>query len=275
MKIFAKTLKTIIVRPFILVFIAVLALLITAINKVNPIMPILRGLNSITNGSFFENIVSYLQLILDPEIIPMIAAVALVFCLIVSLMSGFLLSGLLNIVNKTTFDKEKSKGDFRVGIKKYFWRIFFITFKSLVLTILFMLFMLVVSVPGIVVTIASITGKPELIIPALFVDLLTVFVMFFGLMFFKTYILLWYPAALNNERKYFSAGKKVVDRKFWSIAIRLLIFDIVFIIYEYIAIYIREFSVFFIISWIFNTIFFTLLLIYIFTIYRAYSKLNN
>lgn len=275
MGILANTIKSIVKRPFIIVFIAILVLLGAGLNEINPLMPILKGLNSLTNESFFENIVSYLQLILDPELIPMIASITLIFCILASLLTGLLLSGLFNIVNKTILGKKSTKGDYKEGLKKYFKRIFPITLVSLVLTILFVLFMLVVLVPGIVVTIASITGKQELIIPALFVDILTIFVVFFGVMFFKAYIFFWFPAALNHEKKYFKAGKKIVDMNFWSIAIRLLAFDIVFIGFKYLNIYIREIPLFFIINWAFNTIFFTLLITYIFAVYKAYNKQNN
>lgn len=271
MKIFVKSVCAILRRPFILLFFAVVTLAISALNEINPIIPILRGLSSITNTNFFENIVSYLQLLLDPDIIPMVAAFTLISCILASLLIALVLSGFLHIINKTIFNKQKTKGEYREGLRKYFGRILVISLKVLILTVLFVLFILVVSVPGIVITIASITGKPQLIVPAVFVDILTIFVVFFGTMFFKTYILFWYPAALNNEKRYFSAGRKVVDKKFWPIALRLLIFDIIFVLFEYVSIYIRDFSLFFVIAWVFNTVFFTMLIIYVFSAYREYS----
>jgi len=272
MEAFRRAINAILRRPFILLFFAALMMIITAIDRFNPIIPILRGLESITEGSFIESIVSYLQALLDPSIIPLFAGFAAAFCIIVSLLAGLLLSGYFNIVNNAVSGKQKTKREYVTGLKKYFGRIFLITLRSLIIAVLLLLFMLVASVPAIVITNASITGRSELIIPAVFVDVLTVLVILFGLMFFRAYVFFWYPAALNNEKKYFAHSRKFVDRHFWSIAASILIFDLVFIAFECVDTYISESYLHFFMDWIFYTAFFTLLITYIFSAYKIYGR---
>jgi hypothetical protein len=268
---FGRAINAILRRPFILLFFAAITIIITAINRFNPIVPILRGLDLITEGSFIESIVSYLQVLLDPSIVPVFAGFIVVFCIITSLLAGLFLSGYFNIINNAVANRQKKKGEYAAGFKKYFGRIFLITLKSLIMAFLLIVFMLVASVPSIVITNASVTGRPELIIPAVFVDVLTILVILFGLMFFRTYIFFWYPAALNNEKKYFADSRKVVDRHFWSIAGRILAFDVVFILFECMGRYIGESPLHFFVNWIFYTVFFTLFITYVFSAYRIYG----
>ena len=247
-------------------------LIVTAINRFNPIVPILRGLDSITEGSFIESIVSYLQVILDPSIVPVFAGFVVAFCIVISLLAGLFFSGCFNIINNELANKQKKKGEYVTGLKKYFGRIFLITLRSLIVAFLLVVFMLVASVPAIVITNASITGRSELIIPAVFVDVLTVLVILFGFMFFRAYVFFWYPAALNSEKKYFAQSRRFVDRHFWSIAASILIFDLAFVLFEYLCTYISQSLLYFFVNWIFYTVFFTLLVTYIFSAYKVYGS---
>ncbi|HHW49775.1 MAG TPA: hypothetical protein GXX14_14320 [Clostridiaceae bacterium] len=272
MEILGRTINAILKRPFILLFFAVITMIVTGINRFNPIIPILRGLDLITEGSFIESIVSYLQVLFDPSIIPVFAGFVAAFCIVTSLLAGLFLSGCFNVVNNAVANNKKKKGEYITGLRKYFGRIFLITLRSLIIAVLLIVFMLVASVPAIVITNASITSRPELIIPAVFVDILTILVILFGFMFFRAYIFFWYPAALNNEKKYFAYSRKIVDRHFWSIAAIILIFDLVFVLFVYLCTYISEPVIYFFVNWIFYTLFFTLLITYIFSAYRVYSN---
>ncbi|NLD49666.1 MAG: hypothetical protein GX660_21165, partial [Clostridiaceae bacterium] len=86
-------------------------------------------------------------------------------------------------------------------------------------------FAMLVTVPAIVVTNAYIMGKKELFLLVLAFDLITPGVLFFAFMFFRIYMLFWYPAAMNLIGKYFSVGKHVADTCFWYMVSRLILVD--------------------------------------------------
>ena len=60
--------------------------------------------------------------------------------------------------------------------------------------------MTVASVPALVITSASIGKGREMLPQVLFVDVLTGFVLFFGMMFFRIYASFWYPAATVTRK---------------------------------------------------------------------------
>jgi len=163
----------------------------------------------------------------------------------------------------------------RPRLRKYFIRVSLISARVTVFGFLFIIFMLVASVPSIVISRAAATDKPELLAAAIFVDILTAGIIFFGLMFFRLYMLYWYPAAINNSGKYFSIGKQTVDRKFWSLTGRFVIFDAVYILFQFLFTLIKDPSVNLIVNWLFRTCFFTCFVIYIFYSYRKYSGING
>lgn len=272
MNILITTIQTIIKRPFIILFSALLMLVCTILNNYNPIMPIILGLNNMTGESIFESMVSLLQIILDPGFIPGMVLFLLGFALAASLIAGVVFSGYMNIINKTLEHTEKTAGDFIEGVKKYFFRVFLATLRVLLSVIFLAIFMMIVCVPAIVVTKAAVTGKPELMVAALFIDFLTAGVLFFVLLFTSSYVFFWYPAIFKGGKKPFSSCKQIVDRYFWGIAGRLLVFDIVFAVFQYLVITTGNSVLKFISGWIFGTFFLVTLLIYIFSSFNDYYK---
>lgn len=268
MKLVRTAVRVVVKRPFVILFLGIVTLIYSVINYYNPLFRIFFGLNALTKGDFLESVVSSLQVISDPGIIPIL--MGLIFGIIVaaSLFCGLVFSGYFNIINNLITGKAKINGEFVSGVKKYFIRISTISFRALFLGVLFLIFMMVATVPAIVITKAASIEKPELVAAAFFLDLLTAAVLFFGFLFFRVYVFFWYPAALNNDKEFFKAGKRAADRFFWKIAGRFLIFDLIFVGFQFLFLQLGDSIVVFTANWIFETVFLLFYITYIFYTYR-------
>ncbi len=264
MNILKLSVQTALKRPVIIIVPAVLALVFSILNSYNPLIPVILGLSSATGGSFFDGIISALQLVLDPAIIPSIAIFLAAALILGSLLAGLIFSGYFHIVRNTLEGIEKVKGDFTEGIKRYFLRIFLITLRAAFFAGLVLGIMSIATVPAIIISRAAATTKPELMLAAVFVDVLTAGVLFFAYMFSKVYLLYWVPAAVKTDKKPFTYAKQLVDEHFWRVVARFIVFDLVFAVFLFLVIVLSSALLKMLLSWIFITVFAIVLVIYVF-----------
>ncbi|NJD03112.1 MAG: hypothetical protein FIA99_11090 [Ruminiclostridium sp.] len=264
-------------RPLIVILPAVLVLIFIAINSYNPVLPVISGISSVTGGSFFDGVISALQLIMDPAIIPGIAIFLAGAVILVSLLVGVIFSGYFHIIRNTLEETEKTKNDFIAGIKKYFLTIFIISLKAAFLAGLITGIMIIATVPAIIITRVAASTRPEFMPAAIFIDILTAGVLFFGFMFSRIYLLYWYPAAIKNIEKPFIYAKGLVDRHFWQIVLRFVIFDIAFALILYIVLITASTALKLFFGWIFTTALATVMVVYIFYSFGeiVFSNGNN
>lgn len=275
MNILNITVRAVIRRPFIIILPAVIMLLWLVLNTYNPILPVITGIASITGGTTLDSMVSVIQLLMDPTLIPVILLIFAGTTLLASLFAGLVLSGYFNVIATALDGEPGSRGKFKEGFKGYFIKYFSISLRAVPFMALLAVFMLVSSVPAIIVTRAVAVDKPELLIAAVFVDILTVAVLFFGLIFSRIYIFFWYPAAFKAAKKPFTFGKRVVDRHFWKIVLRILVFDIIFAAFHYIISAAGSSLLQLLLVWLFDTVFFTTFAVYIFSAFKEYNNLTG
>ncbi len=159
-----------------------------------------------------------------------------------------------------------------MGIRKYFFRFFLISIRTALLAVIVILFLLISSIPAIIITRLAFSSAPELMIAAVFIDIMTVAVFFAGLSFFSVYIYMWYIASLTDSKKPFRTGKEVADRKFWGIALGLLVFDVIFAVGLFLIYMVNNQIFRYISGWIFTTAFFTTLAVYLVKFFRDSSR---
>lgn len=276
MKLIKTTGKIVKRRQGLLITVLALTLAFLVINSYNPLFGLLMGINTITKGDIMHSIISALQILSDPSFIPTVVAIIIGISVIGSLIAGLLFSGFFYMLNNALSGKEKVKGEFRSGVKKYFKRVALISIRIILIGFLLVVFLSIATIPAIVITKAATPQKPELIASAVFVNFLTILVLFFGMMFFKIYALFWYPAAINAQGKYFTAGKKAADLNFWRVVGRFIIFDAVFVLVELIFWKLGDSLITFLANWLFMTGFILLYITYVFFMYRlAHSKQNT
>ncbi len=250
------------------------------INFYNPLYAFIFGLGGID----FSNIVNFLNLlthfISSPVSIVKTILILIGVILAVSFICSIFFSGSFNAINKAMEGRQKAPGEFSEGLKKYYFKTVFVTFRVLFFGILFLLFLMVVSVPAIAITKAWLSGKAGLMASALILDLITVLVLFFLVIFFTTYVLFWFPASVNSGKKSFSYGKHVADTMFWKIAGRVVLIGLVFIVYQGLLLAADRILlgtnpdatfisiVLFVINWSLNTVFSSFLATYVFYIFK-------
>ena len=279
----AETVKPLIIRPYVL-FIFGLLTLIYCFIEYTFVFPVILGISYLKSGNILENGMHIIQFVLSFIFQTQYLIYAVGALVILALLGGIVLSGCLYPLNKALERKGKVKGEFLTGIKKYFLRMMLILMRTMLYSIIFVLFMMIVTVPSMVITNSFAAGKNELMTAAIAFDIVTVIVLFFGFLFFRIYMMFWYPAAINTTRKFFAIGKLAADTYFWEVASKLILFDIVFAAFQFLLIYLNsvmpvQSNVGFIrvlillfVNWIFKTLFLIGLIIFVFSKFILFKK---
>lgn len=286
MRAFQSAVQIILKRPFVFLFFGILTFALCILDYF--VSSVFISINAIGSGDIFESAVSIFQLVFnlvtDRGMIVKGALFFLGAVIVLSFVIAFAFSGCMNIINNTLDKKPKFSGEFVFGVKKYFGRIFIITLVVLGTGFLLAIFMMIASVPALVVTRSALSGRPEFFVVAVFLDIITLGVLFFGSMFYRIYILFWYPAALIYGKNAFKAGKYTADLVFWHLVSRFIVFDVIFFVFETLFIYanyivaLRETGSFFnvlaifVVNWFFKASFFSLLAGYVFSAFKILSE---
>ena len=277
MSIALHTIRTLLKRPFIIVYCGVFSLLCTILNY--NISSILLRFEELEESSIYESIIHLIQLVYNYlanfESFFSIILYFFIIVFIISVPLALFISGYLYIVNNTVNARKRTNNEFFKGVKKYYIRILVMTFITLTISILFIIFISIASVPAIVITNAVVEGSPELVGAAIFVDILTVSMLFFVSVCFRAYIFAWYPAVYERKKKAFSLGKKLVNKHFWAFTFRITLFDIIFILFIILPSKIFEGTPLFLFNWLFITLFFSFFIVYIFSIFRLFMLYNK
>lgn len=267
-------LKIITGRPLIILVPMFTMLVVTVLNSYNPILPFLTGLSKTTGSSVFESLVSMLQLLLEPALLKPFFISALAGIVLFSLFAGLFFSGWFHIIAAAVTGREKQHKEYTEGIKKYFLRVFRISLIIISVFVLLSCFLLVAVVPVIVITRAALTTRPELFLAALFTGLLTLCVLFFSLMFARIYLFYWIPAAIFGIKKPFIYAKRLMDRHFMYITLKFIVFDIVFLVCQY-MIFVSCIVLQLLLGWLFNSLFFAIYTLFIFYSFAKKASLRK
>jgi hypothetical protein len=266
-----STIQIIKKRPIILWLMAIITFTYLLIDKYNPIMPILFGLGRVTGGNIFEGIVSFIQLIVDPAILPYVLAALVGISIVASILLGIFFSGYFNILNNAIVGAPRVKREFSSGVKNHSIKLIFVTFRVIFLGLLLFLFMGVASIPAVVLARMRTVENGGLNIPSLLIITLTAMVLYFLFAYFRTYVLFWYPSVIKKIKKPFLTARKLVNENFWSLVAGYIIFDAILIAFFIMLGKTKNATQIFIAKWIFLTFFIILHASYTFHAYERYK----
>jgi len=268
----------------ILVVFGIIMFAVGLVNYYNPVYTFIFGFGALDFQGTLNSIVSFLSLLTalfnSPLAVLKAFLIVVAILAVVSLTVSIGLAGIFNVINNEVEGKPKVKGQFYIGLKNYYFRTVFITFRVLFFSVFFLLFLMVSSIPAIILTQAWISNKPGLFALTLLVDIITLLVLFFCMLFFAIYMLFWFPASLNCDKKPFVVGKRTADAGFREIAGKFLLIGIVFMVCQYILLFLdgkipvggagaSVFSVLlFLTGWAVNAAFSSFLTTYVFLVFK-------
>lgn len=232
MKLAKGALNRVVSRPFIIVFSVLLSLLYCIVDFLNPLVAVMFGVSAMGEGDLLGTVISLIQLALSPSLLLKAGLWIVAGVVLAALIAGLLFSGYFYILKNTLEDAPRKRGEYFAGIKKYFGRVFRTSLAVLSLSVVFLVFLIVLSIPALFVSWSWKEGKPELFGMMLLLDILTVVVVFFIFMFFRLYLSYWYPAVYSFQKGSFGMAKSIVDEKFWTLVGRWVLIDILFILGE-------------------------------------------
>jgi hypothetical protein len=208
------------------------------------------------------------------------------FSLTAAFLAGILFSGYFYVLNNALKDVPKFKGEYAEGLKKYFNKVFFLTFKLILFSGFFIIFILVATVPAITSIKAIFTQSKQFTLLSILLSLITLVVTVFVSIFYQVSVAFWLPGIFNNESNPFKKGKQLSDQNFWSIFPKVLLINLVLIIYGCFFVYTKYFSsveivgintlglLIFMFNWIFETIITLIIFTYIFTDFYNYQSIE-
>ncbi|NMB96302.1 MAG: hypothetical protein GYA02_06785 [Clostridiaceae bacterium] len=274
--IIGNTIGVILKKPFVIIFWGVMMLITTLMGYMLPIFRILFEFGTIGSSNLFETLMSLIQLIYsylsDVRIVAICVIALLLILFSIAVIGAVLMSGYLYKLHNVVNRKESHKGEFSYGVRQYFNRICLMNFSLLVIGLIVFIIMTVASVPALVITSASIGKGREMLPQVLFVDVLTGFVLFFGMMFFRIYASFWYPAAISNKEKPFKNARSITNRHFWKIVVVFTIFDVIYIAFQVLFVKVDNSLLLLVLKWFFTSVFYALFTTYIFAAFKKYSK---
>lgn len=273
MRVMPQALAAIIKKPFLAAYMAAVMLLLCILSRLNPLLPVLSGYERAADADLFEQIISLLQFFLQKDILPYAILGTAVFSLAGGLAAALFFSGYFNVLGNAVRGVSKTVAkDFAKGFKQLFLRMFIASAAVLFVLCFFVLFMLVSSVPLMLIMRDITIERPNVLAVSVLVAVLTAAVLFLGSMYFRIYALFYLPAVAARAEKPFRAGKKAVDRYFWKTVFAFFIFDVAMISAQFLFTYFDDSIYLFTAKWVFYSVYAILLSTYVFSAYTLYSR---
>lgn len=273
-------------RPSVLVLTVLISTVICTIEYFFTML--FYGFTMFKTGSPFDDYVNIIQFVIDTILVPQ-TAVKIILVLVIAVVAAalilaLLLSGYLNVLHNAVEGKEKGTGsEFIYGVKTYFLKMVSLNLWTMCAIILFGIYVVIATIPAAIVVDNSINGSMNPY-AGIALAIITAGVLFFSYAFFRQYISFWYPSAIVYDKNHFKKAKKISDASFWPMLSKLIVFDIVMVVFEVLYI-IASFSlanaqivsgvasyILIGVNIIFKTIFIALLVCFVFS---SFKKAND
>jgi hypothetical protein len=275
MRIFAGVFKTVIRKPFFVLYMAVVMLAYIIIDAYNPVTAILSGLHMMTGGDIYQDILAVLQYLWTSDILHVIIPSILIACVAGALIFSLIFSGYNEVLKNASNESFNVKGAYFTGLKKNFLRTAFVLFRIFLIIIAVGFVLMLISVPAIVLTKTAAAGRNGLMPAAVFIDILTVLSAFFVAVYFMSFAMLWIPASAGRSKSPLKAARNTARRGFPGICLTYAVFGVLFVLFYSTMSNIYDFNLQMIAKWIFMTLFATVFSVYLFVAFKTYSAGGN
>lgn len=268
---FGRTLGAMFRRPFIIFFIGIFTLLYAFMDYFFPILNMIFLMNSFITGDFFQSAVSLIQWIL--KLVFTLKGLLVISGLVIigSFIFALIFSGFFGTVQNSLEKKAGFQGECKESFNKHFAMVWLISMVCILFGVCFLLVLMVAFIPALIITKAAIAGKSGFFIIAVPVDIITLGVAFFGIMFIRVYLIFWFPAIYASDDKVFSKGKAMVDHHFWPLVARFFIMDLLYLSFSLFVAKAGNTLGLLPVKWVFYTLFWSFFTTYIFSLFKSYS----
>lgn len=244
MKLFRSCIEAVKRRPIIISFFAILSVIWSYLDQfiftlykrfLSPYVSMALAYINIFAESKAQNIVAPGSAPVEeiPELIPVNILIPAIILFLFALFSisailSFFVSGYSHVLNISLQPKEKTEGEFITGVTKHYFKFTIYIFIHLALTVLMGLVLFLASIPAVIsLKLVFQGGFSDLILAAIFITLITLFVLFFALVSFMMYTSYMYPSLTNFKKGALFMARKVVNSYFWYLMPRYLGFIII------------------------------------------------
>ncbi len=218
-------------RPGLFLFLAVVTFIATFIEQYNPWTQANASFGFFKNFDYIAILNGFVHSTIDffksPKVafLTIGAAILIIFALCVVL--GLLFSGYFNQLSNATFDKPKKRGEYRVGIGRYTFKLAFYFFISIILTALVVIAVLYSAIPAIMSVKQFFLGSAGMLLPTILLCFVTAVAVFFAVMFYALYVTYILPSIICFRRGGTGVAFRMVNGYCWYLLPRTLAYFIV------------------------------------------------
>ena len=217
-----NSIKIMLKKPAMFLYMAVMVSMFILIDYMYRFSVIISLVKSLKLG----DIVSMLQVLIQPSIFTKVLLVIIVFIVVMSMILSVFFSGLFSKLLNAVYNKKSVKENFVKSIKKYYLKTLWTFIRSGLILILSILALLIAAVPAIIVSIAAYNSGGIYIFLATIIDVISAAILFLVFYFIKMYLVFWFPSMLNYKKS-LKIARMVVNKNFWKIIYNFIATDVV------------------------------------------------
>lgn len=218
-------------RPGLFAFMALITLALTAAEQYNPWtrenasfgffkdFDYVAFLNDLAN--------SFINFFKTPKVAILSIGAGILILLAVCVILGLLFSGYFNQLSSATFDKPKRRGEYRVGIARYTFRLALYFFVTGILTAVVIVALLYSAIPSIMSVKQFFLGSAGMLLPTILLVSVTAAAAFFALVFYVLYVTYVLPSIICFRKGGMGVAFRMVNGYCWYLMPRTLAYLIV------------------------------------------------
>ncbi|MDD4189494.1 MAG: hypothetical protein PHX37_05355 [Eubacteriales bacterium] len=272
MKLFLKAVAVLIKKPFLIIYVSVIVLIAAVVNRLSPVFPLLKGFIETGDADFFQNIITFLQYLVKPDVWPYAILIIAGISAAASILAGVLLPGWMSVMNLSASGMNSGIKDYFAGLRENFLKTVIAALKYTFISFILALFVAIALVPLMIILRAPIFSRLEVLAVSVFIVALTLVILYMAAMFFRINTIFWLPALANGSGMPFMSGKRTADRHFWKLSLAMFIFDLAIIAVETGLSYFPDSIYVFSANWIFLSIAASVYYAYIFVAFKYYRE---
>lgn len=215
-------------RPMTFVFLLLVTGALSALEQYNPFTKQYGSLKFFMGINFLDMICrlsdKLSEIASSPKLLVFIIGVGLIFLLALAVVFGLIFSGFFHQMSLSSFDKDKRRGEFRTGIGRYTGKLTGYFFLGSIIMAVLLLLSVFATIPAVLAIKLVLKGNTGMITSAIFLSVLSLFVIIFTLLFYAMYLTFIIPSIICFKKGGGNVGIRMVNAYCWYLMPRTLLF---------------------------------------------------